>query len=82
MRCAIAPNEAVCANQYIARFSIQQTNPDFDIYRNVKDVGRLGLDPAALTGERSTSKTTKEQKVQIAGWRLDKWKFLPMIEET
>ena len=63
-------------------FRIQQNNEDFEVYRHVKEVGREGLDAADLTGQRSTSKTTKEQKVQIAGWVLDKWKFLPMINET
>ena len=61
---------------------IQQENGDFELWRHVKAVGRQGLDPTELSGKRATSKTTKEDKIQIAGWVLDKWKFLPMLNET
>lgn len=61
---------------------VQQQNGDFALWRHVKAVGREGLDPEELSGKRATSKTTKEDKIQIGGWVLDKWKFLPMLNET
>lgn len=62
--------------------TVRWENPDFELWRHARAVGRDGLDPAELSGKRTTSKTTKEEKVQIAGWVLDKWKFLPMLNET
>lgn len=61
---------------------IKSQNGDFELWRRVKAVGRQGLDPGELSGKRTSSKTTKEDKIQIGGWVLDKWKFLPMLNET
>ena len=61
---------------------ILQHNDDFSLYRRVKEVGRLGLEPVDLTGTRTTSKTTADDKLGVAGWVLDKWKFIPMMTET
>ena len=46
------------------------------------DVGREGLAPTDLTGARTTALTTSDDKMVVAGWVLDKWKFLPMMTET
>ena len=62
--------------------TIREQNDDFALYRRVKEVGRLGLSPEDLTGTRTTSKTSKEDKMVVAGWVLDKWKFIPMMNET
>lgn len=61
---------------------VKWKNEDFALWRRVKEVGREGLEGSEITGQRSSSKTTKEDKIGIAGWVLDKWKFLPMINET
>ena len=61
---------------------LQQEHEDFELYRRVKAVGREGLDPADLTGTSSSRTTTPDQKHTISGWVLDKWKFLPMLNET
>lgn len=61
---------------------LQQNNDDFALWRRVKEVGRLGLEAEALTGTRTTSKTSSEDKMVVAGWVLDKWKFIPMMTET
>lgn len=61
---------------------IVQSNPDFELYRRVKEVGRQGIPPEDLTGVRTTNKQTDEEKMLIPGWVLDKWKFLPMMNET
>lgn len=61
---------------------ILEQNPDFTLYRRVKEVGRLGLEPDDLTGVRTTDNTTDAEKVLVPGWVLDKWKFLPMMNET
>ncbi len=61
---------------------ILQSNPDFRLYHRVKEVGREGLQPEDLTGVRTTDATTDEDKVLVPGWVVDKWKFIPMMNET
>lgn len=61
---------------------IQQHNDDYALWRKVHEVGRQGLEAEALTGTRTTSKTSAEDKMVVAGWVLDKWKFIPMMNET
>lgn len=61
---------------------ILQNNSDFTLYRRVKEVGRLGLLPEDLTGVRTKDNTTDEEKKMLPGWVLDKWKFIPMMNET
>lgn len=61
---------------------ILEDNPDFTLYHRVKQVGRLGLNPNDLTGVRTKDNTTDEEKVLVPGWVLDKWKFIPMMNET
>lgn len=61
---------------------IRQHNHDFALYRHVKEVGRQGLAAEELTGTRTKSITTADDKMVVAGWVLDKWKFLAMMNET
>lgn len=60
----------------------RQENDDFALWRLVKDVTRQGLTPEMLSGDSRSSKSSREEKMQIGGWVLDKWKFLPMLDET
>ncbi|KAF5862886.1 hypothetical protein ETB97_011027 [Aspergillus alliaceus] len=57
---------------------IKQTNPDFDIYNRVQQNGRKALTTADLNPDVNSA----IGKPNNPGWKLDKWKFLPMIEET
>lgn len=61
---------------------IKESNLDFTLYHRVKEVGRQGLQPDDLTGVRTTDSTTDEDKVLLPGWVIDKWKFIPMMNET
>lgn len=52
--------------------------PEFEIYRRLQEVGREGL-----TDEEWGDDTNGPLgKVNNPGWKLDKWKFLPMIDEA
>ena len=62
--------------------TILEESEEFELYRKVRQVGRLGLEPGDVTGSRTTSKTNKNMKIDISGWVLDKWKFIPMMNET
>jgi hypothetical protein len=56
---------------------IKQNNPDFDLYNRVRAFGRDGL-TAADTLQEANGPTGMPNN---PGWKLDKWKFLPMIDE-
>lgn len=60
---------------------IKTTNADFQHYQHVLQVGRQGLDEAELSGGVS-EESGPVGKNDNAGWRLDKWKFLPMANQT
>ncbi|RDL35863.1 uncharacterized protein BP5553_06475 [Venustampulla echinocandica] len=55
--------------------AVQSDNPDFDIYRAIKQYQATGRDIELLKEEDS-----KENDRD--GWRLDKYKFIHMVEET
>jgi hypothetical protein len=60
---------------------IKHTHEDFSHYQHVLQVGRQGLDKSELSGKVS-DESGPVGKNDNAGWRLDKWKFLPMINST
>lgn len=60
---------------------IVASNPDFEIYRRLKAKGRSALRPEELSGGASFE-GSKVGKIENPGWKLDKWKFLPMIRES
>ncbi|KAF7185224.1 Glycoprotein-N-acetylgalactosamine 3-beta-galactosyltransferase 1 [Pseudocercospora fuligena] len=60
---------------------IKTTNVDFEHYQHVLKVGRSGLDESELAGKNSYD-SGPVGKNDNAGWRLDKWKFLPMMNST
>ena len=57
---------------------IRQQNPDFEIYNRVQRSGRDGLNvtdfPIAVNGPFG--------RTNNPGWKLDKWKFLPMVDKA
>lgn len=59
---------------------VKQSNMDFEHYRRIQRLGREGLDDDELHGESWESGAVG--KNENPGWRLDKWKFLPMIVRT
>ena len=59
----------------------QENNPDFELHRRLRDGGRASLESSELAGspDKYASKTGKTEN---PGWKLDKWKFLPMLNKT
>ncbi|KAK4552375.1 hypothetical protein LTR86_010389 [Recurvomyces mirabilis] len=54
---------------------------DFALYRRLQTNGRASLDLSELSGSDSgIAKPTGN--ADNPGWKLDKWKFLPMVNET
>ena len=58
-----------------------QSSQDFEIYLRLQQFGRDGLKPDELSGKASFE-GSKSGKGDNPGWKLDKWKFLPMMNET
>ncbi|PWY92979.1 hypothetical protein BO94DRAFT_532804 [Aspergillus sclerotioniger CBS 115572] len=58
--------------------SLIATNPDFDLYRRVRASGPSALTPADLNPDINTP----IGKPNNPGWKLDKWKFLPLLDEA
>ncbi|KAK0266609.1 hypothetical protein B0A54_03350 [Friedmanniomyces endolithicus] len=59
---------------------LKETNADFAHYLRLQVLGREGLGKDELHGE--TWESGPVGKNDNPGWRLDKWKFLPMIQDT
>lgn len=57
---------------------LRNSNPDFDLYNRVRRSGRAGLKQTDFSNDPNTP----SGKPNNPGWKLDKWKFLPMINET
>ena len=75
--------------------SYKDSHADFALYRKLQTSGgRAALDPSELSGPASgpqdirienldgLTNSTKSGKPTNPGWRLDKWKFLPMLNQT
>lgn len=60
---------------------IVANNHDFEIYRRVKQYGRAVLAQSELSGNRSQIPSGTGH-TEIQGWKLDKWKFVPMVNRT
>lgn len=61
---------------------IKATHPDFELWRRLRaDGGRAGLRADELSGpdNRPHGGLGKDEN---PGWKLDKWKFLPMVNRT
>ncbi|KAG2413931.1 hypothetical protein HFD88_003122 [Aspergillus terreus] len=57
---------------------VKSSVPDFDIYNRLQEQGRAGLESADFADEANSA----IGKPNNPGWKLDKWKFLPMVQET
>lgn len=60
---------------------IRNDNSDFELYRRLQSEGRGALAQSELSGPLS-GEGGKSGKTDNPGWRLDKWKFLPMVNKT
>ncbi|KAL4918627.1 hypothetical protein BDW62DRAFT_181253 [Aspergillus aurantiobrunneus] len=57
---------------------VKETNPDFQIYNRLHKRGRQGLESQDFADEANSA----IGKPNNPGWKLDKWKFLPMVREA
>lgn len=57
---------------------VKRTVPDFDLYNRLQKLGRKGLGTQDFADEANSA----IGKPNNPGWKLDKWKFLPMVRET
>ncbi|OQO03140.1 hypothetical protein B0A48_11395 [Cryoendolithus antarcticus] len=60
---------------------IKATHPDFHLWRRLRDQGRAGLNASELSGP-GVALPDGNGKPANPGWKLDKWKFLPMMRKT
>lgn len=58
--------------------TLKQSNDDFRIYNRAREYGRAGL----LTQDLATEANGPTGMPNNPGWKLDKWKFLPMVCEA
>ena len=61
--------------------TIKAHHPDFEIYRKIQSQGRAALEPSELSGSPEAFERLSGN-VQNPGWKLDKWKFMPMLNQT
>jgi hypothetical protein len=58
--------------------TIKEQNPDFELYNRLKQNGRDAL----LASDLATSSHGNTGNLGNPGWRLDKWKFLPLVDKA
>ncbi|KAI5207763.1 hypothetical protein E4T39_01839 [Aureobasidium subglaciale] len=56
-------------------------NSDFELYNSLKKNGRSSLDPQELQ-KWSSVQNTASGMIHNPAWKLDKWKFLPLVEKA
>jgi len=60
---------------------ILSQHPDFELHRRLLESGREALLAKELSGSESEA-IQWTGKADNPGWKLDKWKFLPMVNQT
>ena len=60
---------------------IKNEHPDFKLYNRLLENGRESLEPDELSGW-TTGTDANIGNLGNQGWRLDKWKFLPLVDEV
>lgn len=60
--------------------SIVATHPDFEYYNRLQEGGRASFTPEELAQWSATPSLATGR--DTPGWKLDKWKFLPMAEKA
>ncbi|KAI7348799.1 glycosyltransferase family 31 protein [Hortaea werneckii] len=61
--------------------TIQKSNPDFALWRRLQKHGRSALTAEELSGP-DVDPSNVDGRLDSAGWKLDKWKFLPMLKRS
>lgn len=61
---------------------VKESNADFELWRRLQKGGRAALKPQELSGPMSRPQSNNGGKPSNPGWKLDKWKFLPMVNMT
>ena len=61
--------------------TIQKSNPDFALWRRLQKHGRSALTAEELSGP-DADPSDVDGRLDSAGWKLDKWKFLPMLKRS
>lgn len=61
--------------------TIKAHHPDFELYHRIQSQGRAALDPSELSGSPEAFERL-EGNAENPGWKLDKWKFVPMLNRT
>ncbi|KAI0196891.1 glycosyltransferase family 31 protein [Astrocystis sublimbata] len=56
--------------------TIRQTTPEFKLYEHLRTRGRDDLDYQTIFGSGPSG------ALENPGWKLDKWKFLPMVDRA
>ena len=60
---------------------IRANHKDFELWRRLQQDGRAALDPSELSGSPKAF-ASMSGNAENPGWKLDKWKFLPMLNRT
>ncbi|KAF2006506.1 glycosyltransferase family 31 protein [Amniculicola lignicola CBS 123094] len=61
---------------------MRREHADFELYRQLQTHGRAGIaDQKVITAQSGSSKGDY-MNTENLGWKLDKWKFLPMIDRA
>ncbi|PWY67228.1 hypothetical protein BO94DRAFT_307974 [Aspergillus sclerotioniger CBS 115572] len=58
--------------------TVKDTVSDFNLYNRLREQGRAGLESADFADEANSN----IGKPNNPGWKLDKWKFLPMVQRA
>ena len=61
--------------------AIQKSEPEFEVYNRLKTHGRGAITPEELA-EWSAAQNTIYGATENLAWKLDKWKFVPMLNKT
>lgn len=62
--------------------SLKDTNPDFELCRTLREHGRAALDQKNGLTSNGTFEESWTGHQENPGWKIDKWKFLPMVNRT
>lgn len=60
---------------------IKASNADFELYRRLQQGGRAGLNASELS-DADSKPVSLIGNTDNPGWKLDKWKFLPIVNQT
>ncbi|KAF2476123.1 uncharacterized protein BDR25DRAFT_379809 [Lindgomyces ingoldianus] len=62
--------------------AVRGKHEDFKLYHHLQKYGRKGLENQKVITAQSGSSKGDYLNIENDGWKLDKWKFLPMIDHA